>query len=46
VIKVMLLKVSTAESDKYRQHLWSKEPGLGVERTASISPKRTSPSKT
>jgi hypothetical protein len=42
----MLLKVSIAESDKYRRHLQSKELGLGVEQTASISPKRASPSKT
>jgi hypothetical protein len=42
----MLLKVSTAKSNKYKQHLQSKELGLGVEQTASISPKRASLSKT
>jgi hypothetical protein len=42
----MLLKVGIAESDKYKQHLQSKEPGLGVKQTTSISPKRASPSKT
>jgi hypothetical protein len=45
-MKVMPLKVRTAKNDKYRRHLRSKEPGLSIERTASISPKRASPSKT
>ena len=44
-MKIMPLKVGTAESDKYRRHLWSKEPGLGLEQCTLVSPKRTSPSK-
>ena len=44
-MKIIPLKVGTAESEKYRQHLQSKEPGLGLEQLAFISPKRASSSK-
>jgi hypothetical protein len=29
-MKIILLKVGIAKSDKYRRHLRSKEPGLGL----------------
>ena len=45
-MKIMPLKVGTAESDKYGRHLRRKESGLGVERITSIYPKRASSSKT
>jgi len=42
----MLLKVSITKSNKYKQHLQSKELGLGVKQTTFISLKRASLSKT
>jgi hypothetical protein len=45
-MEIMPLKVSTAESDKYRRHLQHEESSLGVERMTSIYPKRASSSKT
>jgi hypothetical protein len=44
-MKIMLLKVSIAESDKYKRHLQRKESSLGVEQMTSIFPKRASFSK-
>jgi hypothetical protein len=44
-MKIMLLKVSTVESNKYKRHLQSKELGLSLERCTLVSSKRTSSSK-
>jgi hypothetical protein len=44
-MEIMPLEVSAAKSDKNRRHLWSKKPGLGLERCALVSPKRTGSSK-
>jgi hypothetical protein len=44
-MKIMLLKVSIAKSNKYKQHLQSKELGLGLEQCTLVSLKRTSSSK-
>jgi hypothetical protein len=41
----MLLKVSIAKSNKNKQHLLGKKPGLGLEQCAFISLKRTGSSK-